>query len=101
MPSSTSDSKSTAISCAKTLVGITALLIIALEISSAYLLKHKSVTYARISRQYEGALEMRPAQPGAPPSVLMWAISLFLHAVHWDRFRPWTSSGLRLSPFFL
>jgi hypothetical protein len=101
MPSSTSDSKSAAISCAKTLVGITALLIIALEISSTYLLKHKSVTYARISRQYEGALEMRPAQPGAPPSVLMVGNSLLLHGVQLDRLRTLTSSSMRIYPIFL
>ena len=101
MHSSTSDSKSPAIRWAKALVAISALLIIALEISSTYLLKHKSVTYARISRQYDEALTMRPAQPGDPPSVLMVGNSLLLHGVQLDRLRTLTSSSMRIYPIFL
>jgi hypothetical protein len=101
MPSSISDSKCAAIRCAKALIGISALLIIALEISSIYLLKHKSATYARISRQFEEALSIRPARPGDPPSVLMVGNSLLLHGVQLDRLRALTSSSMRIYPIFL
>ncbi len=101
MHSSISDSKSTALTCAKALVGISALLIIALEISSAYLLKHNSVTYARISRQYAEAVKMRPTGPGDPPLVLMVGNSLLLHGVEMDRLRALTSARMRIYPIFL
>src|SRR5713226_8638457 len=101
MHSSISDSKSTALTCAKALVGISALLIIALEISSAYLLKHNSVTYARISRQYAEAVKMRPAGPGELPSVLMVGNSLLLHGVEMNRLQALTSASMRIYPIFL
>jgi hypothetical protein len=101
MPSSTSGSKSAAIICAKALVGISALLLLALEIFSAYLLKHHSVTYERISRQYQEALKIRPAQPGDPASVLMVGNSLLLHGVQLDRLRTMTSSSMCIYPIFL
>src|SRR6266849_4678968 len=101
MHSSISDSKSTALTCAKALVGISALLIIALEISSAYLLKHNSVTYARISRQYAEAVKMRPTGPGDPPLVLMVGNSLLLHGVEMDRLQALTSARMRIYPIFL
>jgi len=83
------------------LVGISALLIIALEISSAYLLKHNSVTYARISRQYAEAVKMRPTGPGDPPLVLMVGNSLLLHGVEMDRLQALTSARMRIYPIFL
>src|SRR3989442_11896301 len=101
MPSSISDSKSTALTYAKTLVGICVMLMIAVEISSVYLLKHDSATYARISRQYEEAAKMRPARPGEPPSVLMVGNSLLLHGVELDRLQALTSSRMRIHPVFL
>lgn len=80
---------------------MSALLIIALEIFSVYLLKHHSVTYARISRQYEEAVKMRPAGPGEPPCVLMVGNSLLLHGVELDRLRALTSASMRIYPVFL
>src|SRR5260370_17320083 len=101
MPSSISDSKSTALAYAKTLVGICAILMIAVEITSVYLLKHDSATYARISRQYDQAAKMRPARPGEHPSVLMVGNSLLLHGVELDRLEALTSSRMRIYPIFL
>src|SRR5712664_3097235 len=101
MPSSISDSKSTALAYAKTLVGICVMLMIAVEISSVYLLKHDSATYARISRQYDEAAKMGPARPGEPPSVLMVGNSLLLHGVELDRLQALTSSRMRIHPIFL
>src|SRR5437667_8862117 len=101
MPSSISDSKSTALTYAKTLVGICVMLMIAVEISSVYLLKHDSATYARISRQYDEAAKMRPARPGEPPSVLMVGKSLLMHEVELDRLQALTSSRMRIHPIFL
>lgn len=101
MRSSISDSKSTALAYAKALAGICVILIVALEVSSAYLLKHDSGTYARISRQYDEAVKIHPARPGEPPSVLMVGNSLLLHGVELDRFQTLTSSRLRVYPIFL
>jgi len=101
MPSSISGSKSKAIAYAKTLAVICAMLIIALELSSRYLLTHSSVTYSRISQQYEQALKMRPAGPGEPISVLMVGNSLLLHGVEMERLRALTSSTMRISPILL
>jgi hypothetical protein len=101
MRSSISDSKSTALAYAKALAGICVILIVALEVSSAYLLKYDSGTYARISRQYDEAVKMHPARPGEPPSVLMVGNSLLLHGVELDRFQALTSSRLRVYPIFL
>src|ERR1700687_3664232 len=101
MRSSVFDSKSLALAYAKTLAGICAILIIVVEISSIYLLKHHSVTYARVSRQYAEAVKMRPAGPGEPPSVLLVGNSLLLHGVELDRLQALTSSRLRIYPIFL
>jgi len=90
-----------ALAYAKALIVASALLIIALEIFSAYLLKHHSVTYARISRQYEQAVKIRPAGPGAPPCVLMVGNSLLLHGVELDRLQALTSASMRIYPVFL
>jgi hypothetical protein len=101
MHSSTSGSKSEALAYAKALAGICAILIIALEIFSDYLLKHDSATYARISQQYDQALKIRPAEPGEPASVLMVGNSLLLHGVQVDRLRELTSERMRIYPIFL
>src|SRR6266436_4696045 len=101
MRSSVFDSKSLALAYAKALAGICAILIIAVEISSIYLLKHHSVTYARVSRQYDEAVKMRPAGPGEPPCVLMVGNSLLLHGVELNRLRALTSGSMRIYPIFL
>jgi hypothetical protein len=101
MPSSISDSKAPGLVYAKALAGICAILVITFEVSSIYLLKHHSPTYARISRQYDEALKMRPAGVGEPPTVLMVGNSLLLHGVELDRFRALTSDRLRIYPIFL
>src|SRR6202158_2118800 len=101
MRSSVFDSKSIAMAYAKALAGICAILIIAVEIFSAYLLKHHSVTYARVSRQYDEAVKMRPAGLGEPPRVLMVGNSLLLHGVELDRLRALTSASMRIYPIFL
>jgi hypothetical protein len=101
MPSSISDSKTRALAHAITLVGICAGLIVAIEITSVYLLRHNSATYARISRQYDEAVKVRPAGPGAPPSVLLVGNSLLLHGVELDRLQALTSSRVRIYAIFL
>ena len=98
---SISDSKSTALAYAKILVGICAVLMIAIEISSIYLLKHDSLTYARVSRQYDEAVKTRPAGPGEPPCVLMVGNSLLLQGVKVDRLQALTSASMRIFPVFL
>src|SRR5712664_4036496 len=98
---SISDSKSTALAYAKILVGICAILMIGIEISSIYLLKHDSLTYARVSRQYDEAVKTRPAGPGEPPCVLMVGNSLLLQGVKVDRLQALTSSRMRIYPVFL
>lgn len=101
MRSSIFDSKHPAWTYAKILIGICAILIIGLEISADYLLKHDSGTYARISRQYADALKARPAAPREPASVLIVGNSLLLHGVKVDRLRELTSSEMRIYPIFL
>jgi hypothetical protein len=101
MRSSTFASKPAALAYAKVLACICAILIIGLEISSDYLLKHDSPTYARISRQYEQALKIRPAETGEPTSVLMVGNSLLLRGVEMDRLKVLTSSRMRIYPLFL
>src|SRR5712671_1224163 len=98
---SISDSKSTALTYAKVLIGICAILMIAIEISSIYLLKHDSLTYARVSRQYDEAVKTRPAGPGEPPCVLMVGNSLLLQGVKVDRLQALTSASMRIYPVFL
>ena len=101
MHSSTSGSKSDALTYVKALVAICVILIISLEILSDFFLKHDSATYARISKQYEQALKIRPAEPGEPASVLMVGNSLLLHGVQVDRLRELTSGRMRIYPIFL
>lgn len=101
MPSSISGSNSTALFYTKVLLAICASLICALELSSDYLLKHDSPTYARISRQYEQALTARPAEAGEPTTVLLVGNSLLLHGVRLDRLQELTSSQMRVYPIFL
>ena len=101
MPSSTSGSKSKAMAYAKALAVICAALILVLEIASVYLLNHSSATYARISRQYDEALKIRPANAGEPQSVLIVGNSLLLHGVQVNRLQEMTSSSMRIYPIFL
>ncbi|HEV2195118.1 MAG TPA: hypothetical protein VGR55_06030 [Candidatus Acidoferrum sp.] len=101
MPSSIFDSKHPAMTYVKALVGICALIIVALEISSGYLLKHRSLTYERVSRQYDDALKIRRGGPGESPAVLMVGNSLLLHGVKLDRLQTMTSSSMRIYPIFL
>src|SRR5690242_18950784 len=101
MPSSTSGSKSEAVTYAKALAAICAALILVFELASIYLLKHRSATYTRISRQYDEALKMHPAAAGEPPNVLLVGNSLLLHGVQLDRLQALTSPRMRLYPIFL
>jgi len=98
---SISNSKSAPLFYAKVLAGICAILIAALEISSSYLLKHDSGTFARVSRQYAEAVRVRPAKTGEPISVLMVGNSLLLEGVEVDRLQKLTSSQMRIYPVFL
>jgi len=101
MPSSTSASKSPAIAYAKILFAICAILVLAFELSSIYLLKHYSGTYARVSQQYGDAIQMRRCGPGERPCVLMVGNSLLLHGVRLDRLDEMTSASMRIYPVFL
>lgn len=101
MPSSISGSRAKAVTYAKGLVAICALLTVVLEISAVYLLKHRSPTYGRISRQYNDARAIHPSGPNEPPSVLMVGNSLLLHGVELDRLNALTSSQMRVYPIFL
>ena len=101
MPSSTSSSKPRALIYIRLLVGICALLIVTFEFLGDFLLKHRSETYARVSRQYAEAVKMRPAKPGEPTSVLIIGNSLLLEGVDVDRLKKLTSSQMRIYPIFL
>jgi hypothetical protein len=101
MPSSISDSKSRCLFYCKVLGGICASLLAVIEISSIYLLEHRSPTYARIARQYSDAVKIRPAGPGEPANVLMVGNSLLLHGVELDRLRTLTSARMSIYPIFL
>src|SRR5216684_8244124 len=101
MPSSTSSSKPGALFHAKLLVGICALLIVAFEFFSDFLLKQHSETYARVSRQYAEAVKMRPAKPSEPTSVLIIGNSLLLEGVDVDRLKKLTSSQMHVYPIFV
>jgi len=83
------------------LAGACAIIIIALECFSVYLLNHHSATYARISRQYDEAVKIHAAGVGEPASVLMVGNSLLLHGVELDRLRALTSTQIRVYPIFL
>jgi hypothetical protein len=76
-------------------------MLVVIEISSIFLAKHYSQTYARVSRQYAEALKIRPAAPGEPTSVLMVGNSLLLRGLDVDRLRDLTSGTLRIYPVFL
>lgn len=98
---STSGSKYRALSSAATLAMICAVFIVALELFSAYLLRHHSLTYARISRQYGDAVKIRHADPGEPANILMVGNSLLLHGVQLDRLQSMTSGRMRIYPILL
>ena len=82
-------------------MGICAVLAVALEVCSIYLVKNYSVTFARVSRQYAEALKVRPSRAGEPSSVLMVGNSLLLKGVDVDRLRHLTSENMRIYPIFL
>ena len=101
MPSSISDSKRTAVMYAKILLGICALLTVGFELSAHYLLNHFSLTYSRVSQQYDQAIKVRRAGSGEPPTVLMVGNSLLLHGIQLDRLRSFSSSRMQTYPIFL
>jgi hypothetical protein len=101
MRSSISSSKPAALFYAKVLVVVCAIFLVCLEVFSVYLVKHHSFTYARVSRQYSEALEVRPSKPGEPASVLMVGNSLLLYGVDVDRLHELTSGRMRIYPIFL
>jgi hypothetical protein len=76
-------------------------MLVVIEISSIFLAKHYSQTYARVSRQYAEAVKIRPAAPGEPTSVLMVGNSLLLKGLDVDRLRDLTSRTLRIYPVLL
>jgi len=86
---------------AKTVVGACALLVVALELCSVYLVRRYSVTFARVSRQYMEAVRARPAGPGEPISVLLVGNSLLLDGVDVAQLQERTSKSLRIYPIFL
>jgi len=98
---SISSSKRPAITYAKTMLAICAVLTICFEGLSDYLLKRHSETYARVSQQYTDALRVRHAKTGEPMSVLMVGNSLLLDGVDVDRLQKLTSSQLSIHPIFL
>jgi hypothetical protein len=101
MPSFISSSKAGGLFYANVLAGVCAMLVLVFEISSAYLLKHHSETYARVSRQYAEALRVRPSRPAEPASVLMVGNSLLLDGVDVERLQKLTAGQVRVYPIFL
>lgn len=101
MPSFTFSSKSPAVFYSKILVGVCAAIILILEISSDYLLKHNSETYARVSQQYAQAVAVRPTKPGEPTPILMVGNSLLLEGVDVKRLQELTTGQMRIYPIFL
>jgi len=101
MLSSTSSSKPRAIFYTKLLVGICGLLIVAFELLSDFLLKHRPETNARVSQQYAEAVKIHPAKPSEPTSVLMIGNSLLLQGIDIDRLQKLTSTQMRIYPIFL
>ncbi len=101
MRSSISNSESTALAYAKTLCGICAIFLIALEGLSAYLLEHRSVTFRRVAQQLVEATRARSSGPGEHPSVVMIGNSLFLDGVQVDRLQELTSNSVRIYPILL
>src|SRR5437016_3298893 len=86
---------------AKILAGTCVLLAIAVELCSIYMVKHYSVTFGRVSREYAEAVKVRPAAPGEPTSVLMVGNSLLLYGVDVERLQNMTSGNMRVYPIFL
>jgi lysophospholipase L1-like esterase len=68
---------------------------------SDYLLKSNSETYARVSRQYAEAVQIRPAKSGEPTSVLLVGNSLLLEGIDTDRLKELTSRRMHIYPIFL
>ena len=101
MRSYTSGSKLGALFYAKLLPGICAFLIVAFELLSDFMLKHYSETYARVSRQYAEAVNVRPGRPGEAIPVLIVGNSLLLEAIDVDRLKGLTSGQMRIYPIFL
>ena len=101
MRSSTFSSNHPTIFYAKLLVGICAILVVAFELLSCYLLKHNSEPYARVSRQYAEAVKIHPAKPGEPTSVLMVGNSLLLEAVDTECLKELTSGHMQICPVLL
>jgi lysophospholipase L1-like esterase len=72
------------------------------EISSGYLLRHHSETYARVSQQYAEAVKVHPAKPGEPIPVVMVGNSLLLEGIDLKRLQDLTSpQKIRIYPIFL
>lgn len=101
MPSFISSSKSPAFFYIKLLLFICSVLILGFEISSDYLLKDHSETYARVSRQYAEAVTARPARPDGAAPVLMVGNSLLLEAVNIKRLQDLIAPQIRVYPIFL
>jgi hypothetical protein len=101
MPSSTLSSKSPALFYTKLLIAICCVLILVFEISSAYLLKHHSETYQRVSQQWADAVNVRPAMPGEPIPVLMVGNSLLMEGIDEKRLQDLTSTQVRVHPVLL
>jgi lysophospholipase L1-like esterase len=101
MRSFISSSKPAGLFYAKVLAGVCAMLVLVFEISSDYMLKHHSETYARVSRQYAEALRVRPSKPAEPASVLMVGNSLLLEGVDVQRLQKLTAGQVRVYPVFL
>jgi hypothetical protein len=101
MRSFISSSKPAGLFYAMVLAGVCAMLVLVFEISSDYLLKHHSETYARVSRQYAEALRVRPSKPAEPASVLMVGNSLLLEGVDVQRLQELTAGQVRVYPLFL
>ena len=78
-----------------------AILLIALELGSSYVVRRYSVTYARVTQQYAAAVKVRPGAPEGPTSVLLLGNSLLLDGIDLDRLQKLTSDSLRISPIFL
>src|SRR2546427_12297857 len=96
-----SNSKSPALTYAKLMCGISFAFLIALEGLSAYMLKHHSVTYRRVSQQLNRAAGARPAGTGEPASVVMIGNSLVFDGIQVDRLQELTSERMRSYPIFL
>src|SRR5580765_4190012 len=101
MLSSISNSKSSALRHARILGVLCMCFVIALETGSAYLLRHGSVTYRRVSQQFAEAAATGHSKSTEQRSVLMIGNSLFLEGVQIDRLRELTAAKLSVFPIFL